>query len=36
LKFTRYFDAVRQRPDRAMIQAEWIQQVIDNPVKEVI
>ena len=27
---------MRLRPDSAMIQLEWIQQVIDRPVKEVI
>ena len=27
---------MRQRPDRSMIQEEWIQRVIDHPVKEVI
>ncbi len=27
---------MRQRPDRAIIRDEWIQRVIDNPVKEVI
>ena len=27
---------MRQRPDRAMIQEEWIKHVIDHPVKEVI
>ena len=27
---------MHQRPDRAMIQEEWIQRVIDQPVKEVI
>jgi hypothetical protein len=36
VKFTQYFQAMRQRPDRSMIQEEWIQQVIDHPVKEVI
>jgi hypothetical protein len=36
VKFTQYFYAMRQRPDRAMIQEEWIQRVIDQPVKEVI
>jgi hypothetical protein len=36
MKFTRYFLAIRQRPDRAMIQDEWIQRVIDSPVKEAI
>ena len=28
--------AMRQRPDRAMIQIEWIQRVIDHPEKEVV
>jgi len=27
---------MRHRPDRAVIQLEWIQRVIDHPVKEVI
>mgnify|MGYP001589043782 CR=1 FL=1 len=27
---------MHQRPDRVMIQVEWIQQGIDHPVKEVI
>jgi hypothetical protein len=36
VKFTQYFQAMRQRPDRAMIQDEWIQRVIDHPVKEII
>jgi len=36
VKFTQYFRAMHQRPDRAMIQEEWIQRVIDQPVKEVI
>ena len=27
---------MRQRPDRAMIRLEWIQHVIEHPVKEVI
>jgi hypothetical protein len=33
MKFTQYFEAMRQRPDRALIQLEWIQRVIDNPVR---
>jgi len=28
--------AMRQRPDRAMIQLEWIQRVIEHPEKEII
>ncbi len=36
MKFTRYFDAMHSRPDRAGIQLEWIQGVIDQPIKQVI
>jgi len=36
VKFTHYFEALRNRPDRAIIQHHWIQYVIDHPVKEVI
>ena len=36
LKFTRYFETIRLRPDRAMIRSEWIQQVVQHPVREVI
>jgi hypothetical protein len=36
VKFTQYFQAMRQRPDRAVIRLEWIQRVIQNPVKEVV
>jgi hypothetical protein len=36
VKFTRYFEALRNRPDRAIIDDRWIQFVIDHPVKEVI
>ncbi|MGH7826439.1 MAG: hypothetical protein ACREQ7_14845 [Candidatus Binatia bacterium] len=36
MKFTRYFEALRSRPDRAIIRDEWIQHVIKHPVKEVI
>jgi hypothetical protein len=34
VKTTQYFEAMRVRPDRAMIRDEWIQRVIDHPVKE--
>ena len=34
MKFTRYFQEMRPRPDRAIIKLEWIQHVIDNPAKE--
>ena len=36
MKFTQYFMAMRQRPDRTMIKTEWIQRVIEHPEKEVI
>jgi hypothetical protein len=36
VKFTQYFQAMRLRPDRATIQIEWIQRVVDHPLKEVI
>ena len=36
MKFTQYFQAMRSRPDRAMIRIGWIQQVLEHPVKEVI
>jgi hypothetical protein len=34
VKTTQYFEAMRLRPDRAMIRDEWIQRVIDHPAKE--
>lgn len=36
MKFTQYFQETRQRPDRAMIEIKWIEQVIQFPMKEVI
>lgn len=36
MKTTQYFEAMRVRPDRAMIRIDWIQRVIDHPVKESI
>ena len=36
MKFTQYFMAMRQRPDRAMIELDWIQRVIEHPEKEII
>ena len=36
MKTARYFDTVRQRPDRAPIRIEWIQHVIDNPEAEMV
>jgi len=34
MKTTQYFQYARQRPDRAMIQDEWIERVIQNPLRE--
>lgn len=36
MKTTRYFDALRNRPDRAGIREEWIERAIRDPVKEVV
>ena len=31
MKFTQYFLHMMQRPDRARIKAEWIEETINNP-----
>jgi hypothetical protein len=36
VKFTRYFEAIRTRPDRALIQDAWIERAISAPVRELI
>ncbi len=36
MKTTRYFDQVRQRPDRAMIKDAWIERVCREPEYEVV
>jgi hypothetical protein len=33
MKTTEYFDYVRKRPDRARIKDEWIEFVIENPIR---
>lgn len=33
MKTTKYFDFRRQKPDRKDIQDEWIQRVIDSPIR---
>jgi hypothetical protein len=35
-KVTEYFETMRRRPDRAMIKMEWIEQVVANPVKQLV
>jgi hypothetical protein len=34
MKTTRYFDAIRSRPDRAAIRESWIAQTITHPERE--
>ena len=34
VKTTAYFEAIRTRPDRAVIQLEWIERALRNPVRE--
>ena len=34
MKATQYFRYTRQRPDRVMILDEWIEHVIQNPLRE--
>lgn len=36
MKFTRYFEAMRERPDRAAIQMEWIERAVTAPLRESI
>jgi hypothetical protein len=36
VKFTQYFQAMRQRPDRTDLKMEWIQRVIEQPLREEI
>ena len=36
MKTTAYFEAIRQRPDRAVIRNEWIQRTIESPIREVV
>jgi len=36
MKTTQYFQYTRQRPDRVMILDEWIERVIQNPLREEI
>ena len=33
---TKYFEFIRQRPDRVLIRDEWIERVIRRPVKETV
>lgn len=34
MQVTAYFEAIRKRPDRAVIRDEWIERAIRDPVRE--
>jgi len=36
VKVTRYFEAIRNRPDRAAIQDAWIERAIHEPIREAV
>lgn len=36
MKFTQYFLAMRQRPDRAPILLEWIERTVQRPEREAV
>jgi predicted ATPase len=36
MKFTQYFQSMRQRPDRNDIELAWIERVINHPFKQMI
>ena len=34
MKVTAYFEAIRKRPDRALIRDEWIERAVRAPIRE--
>lgn len=36
MKVTRYFEALRSRPDRVVIRDEWIERAVRRPVRETV
>lgn len=36
VKYTKYFEFMRQHPDRAIIREEWFERVVNNPAKEIV
>jgi hypothetical protein len=36
VKTTAYFEAIRRRPDRAVIHNEWIQRAVESPIRQVV
>ena len=36
MKVTQYFDSIRIRPDRMMIEDTWIERVVREPIREAV
>ena len=36
MKTTAYFEAIRKRPDRAVIEMEWIRRAVQSPLRETV
>jgi hypothetical protein len=36
MKTTAYFDVIRQRPDRRVIEDAWVQRAINSPLREIV
>lgn len=36
MRFTRYFQAMYQRPDREVIRPEWIERAVLHPIRQVV
>lgn len=36
MKYTQYFLAIHERPDRAMIREEWLERAVKQPIREFI
>ena len=36
MNFTQYFLTMRQRPDRSPIELDWIQRVVEQPIRQFI
>jgi hypothetical protein len=34
VKFTRYFEAMSKRPDRTAIRLDWVERVVQHPIRE--
>nr|WP_040661578.1 hypothetical protein [Nitrococcus mobilis] len=34
MKFTKYFESIRTRPDRAIIKDEWVHRAVESPIHE--